>query len=411
MNNQCYNEKYIKCIEEKCIKTLKFNIKTGKRGLYCSIHKKENMVDIISKRCIEENCLSTSIFNLPTEKKGLFCSKHKKENMVDVISKKCIEENCIKQPNFNLPTERKGLYCSEHKKENMIDINHKKCIQENCTKRASYILPEEKILLYCSEHKKENMINYKNKKCQYQKCKENALFGLINKRPQYCFEHKELNMINLVLENKCSIPECNNEYLHIIEKIKYCNIHIPSEKYSMIVKRLCKYCDIKEDSTFICKDCKKIQNKKEWSIVRYLRKNINTNFEYNSSKMLQGCSKKRPDIFFDLNTHCVIVEIDENQHNTYEDICECSRINEIVNGIGGKSVIIIRYNPDIIKNNEKKIIIDQYERLNLLVKIIKEELIKVYEKFIVKIIQIFYNDNYEEYQSIKEEIITDKVCI
>jgi hypothetical protein len=116
-------------------------------------------------------------------------------------------------------------------------------------------------------------------------------------------------------------------------------------------------------------------------------------------------------IYFELNTHCVIVEIDEYQHNTYEDSCECSRINEIVNGIGGKSVIIIRYNPDIIKNNENKIIIDQYERLNLLVKIIKEELIKVYEKFIVKIIQIFYNDNYEEYQSIKEEVITDKVCI
>ena len=34
----------------------------------------------------------------------------------------------------------------------------------------------------------------------------------------------------------------------------------------------------------------------------------------------------------------------ENQHNYYEDSCECSRINEIVNGIGGRPVIIIRYN-------------------------------------------------------------------
>lgn len=79
-------------------------------------------------------------------------------------------------------------------------------------------------------------------------------------------------------------------------------------------------------------------NKKEWSIVRYLRKIIDTPFEYNSSKMLQGCSKKRPDIYFELNTHCVIVEINEYQHYAYKDICECSRINEIVNGIGGKSV-------------------------------------------------------------------------
>ena len=36
---------------------------------------------------------------------------------------------------------------------------------------------------------------------------------------------------------------------------------------------------------------------------------------------------------------------------------------------------------------------------------------KDYETFIVKIIQIYYNDNYEIYQSIKEENITELVCI
>jgi len=66
---------------------------------------------------------------------------------------------------------------------------------------------------------------------------------------------------------------------------------------------------------------------------------------------------------------------DENQHNTYEDTCECSRINEIVNGIGGKPVIIIRYNPDIIKNNGKQQNIPQNDKIDLLVNTIKKELI------------------------------------
>ena len=79
------------------------------------------------------------------------------------------------------------------------------------------------------------------------------------------------------------------------------------------------------------------------------------------------------DIYFELNKHCVIVEIDEHPHNTYDDICECSRINEIVNGIGGKSVIIIRYNPDIIKNNGKNVIIQNSERIDLLVEKINDE--------------------------------------
>ena len=107
------------------------------------------------------------------------------------------------------------------------------------------------------------------------------------------------------------------------------------------------------------------------------------------------------DIYFELNKHCIIVEVDEHQHNTYEDSCECARINEIVNGIGGKSIIIIRYNPDIIKNNGKQINVKQSERIDCLVRIIKEELIKEYDKFVVKIIQLYYNDNYEKYKYIK----------
>jgi hypothetical protein len=293
----------------------------------------------------------------------------------------------------------------------MIDVIHKRCIHENCMKHPTYNLPSEKKALYCFEHKQLYMINVKKKTCQDNKCKELALFGLINKRPQYCFEHKQPYMINLVLENKCCILDCDNEYCHVIDTTKYCNTHIPDEQYGMIVKRLCKYCDIQEEATFVCKDCRKVQNKKEWSIVRYLRKVIDTPFEYNSSKMLQGCSKKRPDIYFDLPTHCLIVEIDEHQHNTYDDLCECSRINEIVNGIGGKPVIIIRYNPDTVKHNGNYLDIPQSQRIDLLVKTVKDELVTLYETFMVKIVQIFYNDNYETYQPIKKENITDKVCI
>ena len=110
-------------------------------------------------------------------------------------------------------------------------------------------------------------------------------------------------------------------------------------------------------------------------------------------------------------THCVIVEIDEHQHRGYEDACECARINKIVNGIGGKSIIFIRYNPDTVKNNGKQQRISKIDRIDLLVKTIKEQLVISYSSFIVKIIQVYYNDNYDIYQPIKNETITDKVCI
>jgi hypothetical protein len=122
-------------------------------------------------------------------------------------------------------------------------------------------------------------------------------------------------------------------------------------------------------------------------------------------------SKKRPDVYFELNKHCVIVEIDEYQHNSYTDSCECSRLNEIVNGIGGKSVIIIRFNPDLTKHKGKKKNLNLCDKIDLLVDKIKEELVKDYDMFIIKIIQLYYDDDYEIYQNVKEEDITKIVAL
>ena len=302
--------------------------------------------------------------------------------------KKCISEGCDKQPAYNLE-RKKALYCFTHKLENMIDIKSKRCISEDCNKHSTYNLPTEKKPLYCFEHEsaKYDLI-YRIKNVKQVNVKNTLYMDLLIK--SHTFEQTQTNRdVNLILEQKCSIPECNNEFEFTIDNIKYCLAHAP-EKYEINIKKLCKYCDMKDESTHICKDCMKISNKKEWAIVRHLRKNIDTKFEHNSSKMLQGCSKKRPDVYFELNKHCVIVEIDENQHKTYEDVCECARINEIVNGIGGKSVIIIRFNPDKIKHKKKNLEILLSDRVAILVQTIKNELIKQYDEFLVKIIQTIF---------------------
>ena len=64
-----------------------------------------------------------------------------------------------------------------------------------------------------------------------------------------------------------------------------------------------------------------------------------------------------------------------------------------------------------IENKGKPIKIEQSDRIDLLVKTIKEELVKEYDKFIVKTVQLYYNDNYKIYKNIKEEDITDLVCV
>jgi hypothetical protein len=399
-----------RCIEPGCITMCKYNFPTEKKGIYCSEHKKETMINVISKRCIEPGCMTIPIYNFMNETKAIYCFEHKKDLMINVKSRRCIELGCNTLSNYNFQTEKRAIYCVKHKKETMIDVTHKRCIEPSCNSRPYYNFHTETKALYCFSHKEETMIDVSKKNCQHTKCKEKALFGEPNKRAQYCFEHKHFDMINVILDNKCCVLDCDNEYDHVIDLEKFCARHIP-EDYGLIVKRTCKYCDIREESTHVCKECKKIQNKKEWAIVRLLRREIHTKFEYNSSKMLQGCSKKRPDIYFELAKQCVIVEIDENQHNTYEDSCECARLNEIVNGIGGRSVIVIRYNPDLARHNGKQIHLPQLERIEVLLQVVKDELLKEYDEFVVKVIQIYYNDNYEVYMPIKEEDITKLVCL
>ena len=71
------------------------------------------------------------------------------------------------------------------------------------------------------------------------------------------------------------------------------------------------------------------------------------NFTWNIDKKVEdGCSKRRPDLMCDLGYQVLIVEVDENQHDTYDCSCENKRIMQISQDIGHRPLIFIRFNPD-----------------------------------------------------------------
>jgi hypothetical protein len=72
--------------------------------------------------------------------KPLYCSYHKKDNMVNVKSAKCIHDNCDKIPHYNIAGEKAGLYCIEHKSINMINVKISYCNDEKCTKQGMFSL-------------------------------------------------------------------------------------------------------------------------------------------------------------------------------------------------------------------------------------------------------------------------------
>ena len=244
----------------------------------------------------ERGCNKQAIYNKQGETKPLYCKDHKEAGMENVKNKRCKSKECDKIPNYNKPGESKGLYCVDHKEAGMEDVKHKKCESKGCKIRPYYNKPGEKSGLYCVDHKTDDMEDVKNKRCKNDWCntKSNPKYeGYC----AYCF-------INMFPDNKIS-KNYKTKEIAVKDYI--------SERYP--------------DYDWICD--KKVQD---------------------------GCSNRRPDLMLDLGYQVIIIEVDENQHISYDCSCENKRLMELSQDIGHRNLIFIRFNPDSYKTRENKTI-------------------------------------------------------
>lgn len=377
-----------RCIYENCKIAPHFNYINENTGLYCAKHKKENMINISSTKCAFDGCMIEPPFNFKGEKKGLYCVKHKLDGMINVVSKRCAEDECDTLPVYNYKECKTGLYCLKHKKDEMIDVTKKNCIENDCNKRACYNYETENSGIYCSKHKKENMIDFSHRRCK--ECNKIAIYNYeYCTVADYCSNHKKKNMIDIFNKNK----RCKSEL---------CTTYATSKKY----RGYCLYCFV---NLFPDEKVSKNYKTKEKAVTDFIKE---TYINYNiicDKTIKNGCSKRRPDILIDLNTHVIIIEIDEEQHNLYDDTCENKRIMEISQDLGHPNIVFIRFNPDaytdknnkritscwsissngisIVPKNKKKRWID---RLTALKSIIDKWIINIPEKHIT-IEKIFYD--------------------
>jgi hypothetical protein len=124
------------CKEDGCEKTPTFNVEGETKAVYCSEHKKENMVNVAYRhgKCKEDGCTVTyPVFNYPDKKKGEYCKKHMLKGMVDLKNQR---NHCIvckeHQASYNLPSESIAKYCKKCSTEDMVDV--KRPIHEYCAK-------------------------------------------------------------------------------------------------------------------------------------------------------------------------------------------------------------------------------------------------------------------------------------
>jgi hypothetical protein len=360
-----------KCIELSCLKQACYNYKDKSNGIYCNTHKKDNMIDIINKKCKENNCIITATFNYENEMGGLYCSKHKKDNMINIKSKKCKELNCKIRPTFNYEGMKTALYCAKHKKENMINVKDKKCREINCNIIPHYNFEDEINAIYCNLHKKDNMINIKSKKCKELHCKIRPTFNYEGmKIALYCAKHKKENMVDvknkICIESRC-FKHPNYNYDNNIIPL-YCNIHKKLGMINIITPK-CKtpFCQIISNTKYegYCLNCfihlfpdkpnTRNYKTKEKATTDYILEQF-PDFTWIVDKMIQdGCSRKRPDLLLDLGYQVIIVEVDENQHESYDCSCENKRLMLLSQDVGHRPIVFIRFNPDEYNAKNEKV--------------------------------------------------------
>jgi hypothetical protein len=357
------------CEYDGCKTESSFNFK-GMSRKYCSKHKEHDMINVKDCTCIFDGCIKPAYCNFIGLKEKLYCCQHKLDNMVNIKSKLCHYIGCNKQPIFNYKDKTEAIYCIDHKIPTMVDIKHRICISDSCKNRARYNFFGNKPI-YCFNHKLENMVDIDAKKCKFYGCFTNPQFNYINEVSGiYCSEHKLVNMID-IKNKKCIFENCKKKPSFNYEGQKewlYCLTHKLDGMINVTITK-CKthLCDTKANQYYenYCFRCyhhiypdrrnRKNYKTKEQTVIDYVKITFPDLTIVTDKINPDGCSKKRPDILIDLGYQIIIIEIDENQHKSYDVTCQNKRIMEISQDNQHRPIIFIRFNPDKYTDNCIKI--------------------------------------------------------
>jgi hypothetical protein len=326
--NKCKKDGMINIRSKKCScgTSACFNYKGENVAICCSKCKKEGMIDIKNKKC---PCGSIPVFNYKEENFAICCNKCKKEGMINIKDKRC---PCGTQICFNYEGEKMPICCNKCKKEGMVNIkkNNNKCC---CGIRSSFNYEGENVAICCSKCKKEGMIDIHHKKCP---CDTIPSFNYEGQKIAICCNKcKKEGMINIKDKNKmcvcCGLTRGNQKYkLHCLR----CFIYMfPDEQ--------------------VCRNYKT----KEKSVTDFIKLQF-PSYKWICDKQIQnGCSKRRPDMLLEIDPfNYIIIEIDENQHDQYDCLCENKRLMQLSQDLNHSNIVFIRFNPDSYKDSNNKTI-------------------------------------------------------
>ncbi len=351
------------CQFDGCTKSASFGLEWQKTTR-CRAHASSEMENVRNKRCLYENCNKQPTYGLEWGK-PIHCQAHASSEMVNVKDKRCHYIECDKRPSYGVELG-KAIYCKQHADEKMYDVRSKRCQYIECDKYPSYGVESGKAI-YCKDHKTDEMTNVKSKRCEVDNCTKVPRYGLEPKIATHCRTHADSAMFN-VKDKCCQHDECDIHPNYGLElgNPTHCRVHASTNMFDVIGKR-CEFplCDTRVNSKYspYCARCHFFLSPNDPRIRNYKTKEhafmIPLSEQYPEiilDKIVQGgCSKRRPDGLLDCLSHSIVIEIDEDQHISYDSLCNNRRNMELFTDLGNRPVVFIRLNPDSYKINGKRI--------------------------------------------------------
>jgi hypothetical protein len=328
---------------------------------------------------------------LPSQEQPLIESIEIQENgpirIVKRKQKQCFHNGCEKQPNYNYPNEKVAIFCKDHSLPDMKNIVSKICNHDGCEIRPSYNYLNETSPIFCREHKLIDMKDIVNKLCTHDGCEKQPVYNYPNETVAiFCNDHLLPDMKNVIAK------QC---------KTNLCDTRVSNPKYEGHCLRCFMY-------LFPDKPVSRNYKTKETFISNFIKESFPNNEWIFDKTIVNGTSRRRPDILLELNNYNIIIEVDENQHRDYDITCENKRTMEIFRDLGNRNIVFIRFNPDDYLDNDKNItscwginkqgicVVKKSKtkewdnRLNELKKQIEYWIVNTPDKE-VEVIQLFYN--------------------
>ena len=406
----------VKGMKCKCNKSQPAYNFAGKKPEYCKECMTDGMISVLNhKRC---KCGTLPTYNFPNKKPAICCKECKEDGMINVKDKKC---NCgLAIPIYNYETEITPKYCKSCKLDNMIDIMNKKKLC-GCDKkvRATFNFEGESLAICCSSCKKPDMVNVIDTKCLCKKAQPNFNFAG-QKKPICCIKCKKEGMIDIRNLNKmCQCGKARANFNIEGSTNAICCADCKTDDMEDVMHNKCiginGICPLKQRGTSkynnYCTACFQqnfpndpltplIRKKTKEIEVRDFINTIYKDFVHDTPLWTGNCDctiRRRIDHRKLIDNTLLVVETDENQHKSYNQMNEEIRYDDLFMAYSGKW-IYIRFNPDIFTNKKGiKINPNISDRLIILNKELDKQIKKINEEKnneLLEIIYLFY-DGYD----------------